>query len=80
MTPPGELNQGACGGALNTTTQRRIVPSLPGDYYAFYEAVHKHMTQAAPLLITARDGANVIRIIELALASNKENACMPVNF
>ena len=70
---------GSLWGALNTTTQRRIVPSLPGDYHAFYEAVYDHLTQGTPLPITARDGANVIRIIELALASNKENACVPVN-
>lgn len=67
-------------GALNTTAQRRIVPSLPGNYHAFYEAVHKHLDKGTSLPITARDGANVIRIIELALASNKNNCCVPVNF
>ncbi len=66
-------------GVLNTINQRRIVPSLSGDYHAFYQAVHAHLTQGAPLPITAKDGKNVIQIIELALTSSKNGCCVPIN-
>jgi len=69
---------GSQWGALNTISQRKIVPSLPGDYHAFYQAVHAHLTQGTSLPITAQDGMNVIRIIELALTSSKNGCCMPV--
>lgn len=66
-------------GVLNTIDQRKIVPSLHGNYHAFYQAVQDHLTQGTPLPITAQDGLNVIRIIELALTSSKNGCCVPVN-
>ncbi|MDW7670674.1 MAG: oxidoreductase [Bacillota bacterium] len=58
-------------GILNTTSRRVTIPSLPGNYYAFYEAVHAHLTGGSPMPITAQDGKNVIRMIELAIESSQ---------
>jgi scyllo-inositol 2-dehydrogenase (NADP+) len=58
-------------GVLNTTTRRVIYPSMPGDYHAFYRAVHAHIVKGTPMPITSQDGYNVIRIIELAIASSR---------
>lgn len=50
--------------------ERRTVPTLPGDYRAFYRAVAASIQDGAPLPVTARDGVRVARLLELARQSS----------
>lgn len=51
---------------------REQVPSLQGNYADYYEAIYQALRHGAPLPVTAEEGKNVIRVIEAAIASNKE--------
>ncbi len=51
---------------------REKVPSLQGNYYDYYDLVHKAITENKPMPVTAEDGVNVMRIIESAIQSCNE--------
>jgi scyllo-inositol 2-dehydrogenase (NADP+) len=51
---------------------RDTVPTLQGNYMDYFEGIHQALRNNKPLPVTAEDGANVMRIIETALASRKE--------
>jgi predicted dehydrogenase len=63
-------------GLLHTETNGKIVreyiPSLTGNYTAFYEGIYNAIRTNTPLPVTAEEGMNVIKIIEAAFKSNKE--------
>jgi predicted dehydrogenase len=63
-------------GVINTTVKgihiNGKVESEKGDYTAYYQNMHDAITKHAPLLVTAEQARNVIRIIELAFQSEKE--------
>jgi predicted dehydrogenase len=44
----------------------QIVPSIPGNYGAFYEKMADAILNNAPLPTTAQEGKNIIRILEAA--------------
>ncbi|MFL5728440.1 MAG: oxidoreductase [Cytophagaceae bacterium] len=46
--------------------------TLPGNYKAYYENIYAAIREGHPLEVTAEEGRNVIRIIELAQKSSKE--------
>jgi scyllo-inositol 2-dehydrogenase (NADP+) len=48
----------------------RRVPTEPGDYRLFYANVRDAMNGEAELAVTGEQAARVIRVIELARASN----------
>jgi len=48
------------------------VTSLQGNYFDFYDGVHKALTGKEPMPVTVDDGINVMRIIEAALKSHQE--------
>ena len=50
----------------------RRVESVPGDYPAFYDGVARAVRDGAPPPVTAREAADVIRVIELAVRSSAE--------
>jgi scyllo-inositol 2-dehydrogenase (NADP+) len=56
----------------NGTVIKEYVPTLPGNYGEYYEAIFKALRQNAPLPVTGEDGVNVITIIEAAFASSRE--------
>ena len=66
-------------GTLNTLEERRIVTPQPGNYHAFYEALATAITQGAPLPITAREGMQVIQLIECARESHERGCRVKVN-
>lgn len=63
-------------GKINTTYKGKTIagqhPTLPGNYLAFYDNVCQAIRHNEPLLVTASQARNVIRIIEAAYKSSRE--------
>ena len=63
-------------GFLHTETDGRVIkeyiPSETGAYNDYFTALYQAIREGAPVPVTAEDGLNVIRIIEAAIASNRE--------
>jgi predicted dehydrogenase len=59
---------------------RNPFPSVTGDYRLFYANVLDAINGTAHLTIPATDGYRVIRLLELALLSSKEQRTLPVIF
>jgi len=57
-------------GILNTHI-RKSIETEKGDYTQYYENIYQAITEDKPLLISAHDGFNVMRIIEAARHSNQ---------
>ncbi|MBB5719530.1 putative dehydrogenase [Stakelama sediminis] len=51
---------------------RRTVEAEPGDYRAFYRALHGALTDDAPLPVTSEEALNVMQIFDLALQSSRK--------
>jgi len=51
---------------------RGKVPSLPGCYPAYYDNICQAIREGAELAVKPEDGRNTIRLIELAVESNRE--------
>ena len=56
----------------NGAETRTTVPAETGNYGRYYSAIAKSLLEQAPLPVSAEDGINVIRVIEAAIASVKE--------
>jgi predicted dehydrogenase len=48
------------------------IPTLQGNYYAFFDGVHNAIVNDTPEPVTAEDGVKVMRIIEAAIQSSKK--------
>ena len=63
-------------GILHTETEGTPLygryPSLPGDYNAFYQNIYEHLRLGKPLATDACYVSNVIRVIEAAYSSSRE--------
>jgi predicted dehydrogenase len=51
---------------------REYVPSLQGDYMAYYEGIYQALRNNKSVPVSGTDGMDVIRVIEAALKSNRE--------
>jgi len=51
---------------------RENIHTLKGDYREFYTGVYKALTEDCPMPVTVDDGIQVMKIIEAALKSSKE--------
>lgn len=60
-------------GVLNTKS-RQTIKTIKGDYSLYYRNIFNAITNDEKLNVTAKDGFNVIKIIEAAMNSNK-SAC-----
>ncbi len=77
---PGSANWGTEPeterGLLHTekegTIVREYIPSLRGNYMDYYDNIFDAIRNNMPVPVTAEDGLNVIRTIELAFKSSKE--------
>lgn len=62
-------------GVLHTeiegTTVRENVPTLPGNYYGFFDGLYQSIRKNLPEPVTSQDGIAVMRIIESSIESNK---------
>lgn len=63
-------------GLLHTEQEGKEIcgnyPGVPGNYGGFYQNRHEHLRLQKPLLTDARHILNVIRVIEAAYQSQKE--------
>lgn len=51
---------------------KQKIPTAAGNYYHYYDAVYKAITENKPMPVTCDDGINVMRIIEAAIKSSDE--------
>ncbi len=65
-------------GTLHTCTQGKVqrypYPNVPGNYEGFYNNIYEHIAGKAPLLTSGKDNIRIIKLIEAAYRSQKENA------
>lgn len=54
----------------NGASVKEKVKTEQGNYYDYYDAVHKAITENKPMPVTCDDGINVMSIIEAAIKSN----------
>jgi scyllo-inositol 2-dehydrogenase (NADP+) len=54
------------------------IESLPGNYQGYYEQLYATLSTGTPLAVTAEQGRNTIRIIELARQSSAEGRTIGV--
>ena len=66
-----ESEQGLLHTEKNGSVIRERIPTLNGNYYDFYDGVHKGLTSINPMPVTVDDGIHVMQIIEAALKSNQ---------
>lgn len=70
----------ADGGVLHTEVEgvvlRGTVTTQPGDYRGFYRGIHKAIVNGGKPPVTAHQGADVMRIIELAMESADKGIVM----
>lgn len=59
-------------GVLNTTDKRETLRSEQGEYRDYYRNIYNSISFNEDLIISGKDGLNVIKIIEAAILSNKE--------
>jgi predicted dehydrogenase len=64
-----------CDGEL----RRSKYPTLPGCYQDYYENVFRAIRGTEELAVTAEDGRDVIRLIELAMQSSEQQRVLPVD-
>jgi scyllo-inositol 2-dehydrogenase (NADP+) len=48
------------------------IPTLPGNYYDFFDGVYNSISKNIPEPVTAQDGVQVMQIIEAAIQSNEQ--------
>ena len=61
-------------GVLHTDIEgsevRENVPTIPGNYYGFFDALYHSIRKNQPEPVTSQDGINVMKIIEAAIESH----------
>ncbi|MEO7767470.1 MAG: Gfo/Idh/MocA family oxidoreductase [Ferruginibacter sp.] len=67
-----ESEQGLLHTEKDGQVVREKIPSLPGNYYDYYDGVYKALTEDKPMPVTVDEGIDVMRIIESALQSCRE--------
>lgn len=53
-------------------SERKVLPTLPGNYMDFYDNLYEAVLHGAPLAVRPEEGLEVIRIIEKAYLSSME--------
>ncbi|MFC2090107.1 Gfo/Idh/MocA family oxidoreductase [Bacteroidota bacterium] len=69
----GLLNSQANGHEI-----REKIPTLPGNYLAFYDSIYDHLRNGAELAVTGEQGRDVIRIIEAAYESAEKGEVVKI--
>ena len=64
-------------GTITTSDSERTLPTIPGDYRKFYQNVRDAILGKAPLAVTPEQALNVMRVIDLAIASSKKRCALP---
>ena len=81
--PPGAPGWGSepesAWGTLGALEDTRTVPSLPGDYPAYYRAVASALRTGAQPPVTALDAVEGLRVLEAARLSAAEGSVVPLD-
>lgn len=64
---------------IGTQITNRKVKSLKGNYMPFFDQLAAALTQNTPLPVTAQEGVNVMKIIELAIKSNTKKRIIKIS-
>jgi scyllo-inositol 2-dehydrogenase (NADP+) len=67
-------------GLLHTEASRAFIPTLRGDYGAYYDQLYEAIRNGAPPPVTAEDGVAIMRVIEAAVRSNKERSVTRIGY
>ncbi len=63
-------------GLLNSesgeTEKRERIPTIPGNYMAYYDNIYNHLRNGSELAVTPNEAMDVIRVIEAAYISARE--------
>ncbi len=62
----------------NGKVVREYVPSLPGNYYDYYDGVYKSLKSGVSMPVTADDGIDVMCVLIGTLKSHEEKRIIPV--
>ncbi len=65
-----EVEQGLLHTEKNGTLIQERIPTLPGNYLEYFDAVYKAIANDEPMPVSADDGINVMKIIEAAYKSH----------
>ncbi|MEX0982535.1 MAG: Gfo/Idh/MocA family oxidoreductase [Bacteroidales bacterium] len=69
-------------GILNTevddTKKREKIPTIPGNYMAYYDNIYEHLRKGSELAVKAEEARNVIRIIEAAYESSQKGGVVRI--
>ncbi len=72
-----ESEQGLIHTEMNGKVIREKIPTLPGNYYDYYEGVFQSIRNGKPVQVTAEDGIWVMQVIEAVFKSNLERKVIP---
>jgi predicted dehydrogenase len=67
-----ESEQGLLHTEVNGKVIKEKVPTLPGNYYAYYDGVYNAIANNAEMPVTADDGIRVMRVIDAVYKSSNE--------
>lgn len=73
-----EYEQGLLHTEKNRAVVRERIPTLPGNYMDYFDAMHKAITENKPVPVSAEEGIRVMKIIEAAYRSRKENRVVKI--
>ena len=69
-------------GILNTevgdTEKRERIPTIPGNYMAYYDNIYEHLRHGSELAVKGEEARNVIRIIEAAYESAEKGEAVRI--
>nr|WP_315197990.1 Gfo/Idh/MocA family oxidoreductase [uncultured Flavobacterium sp.] len=67
-----EGNEGLLHTEIDGKIIKEKVPTLQGNYYDYFDGIYQSIVNDLPEPVTAKDGANVMRIIEATFQSNEQ--------
>lgn len=71
-----EFKSGVLHTEIEGMTVRENVPTLRGNYYGFFDGLYRYIREGAAAPVSAQDGINVMRIIEMAIESSQHKKYM----
>ncbi|PYO69492.1 MAG: oxidoreductase, partial [Gemmatimonadetes bacterium] len=75
--PDWDADPPALYGTLTTPEGARPVPTIPSSYARYYENVRDAVRGTAPLAVTPEQALDVMRGLELAVASSQQRRVLP---
>ena len=64
---------------FNGELMKGTIPTLKGNYGAFYDGLYDTIVHKKPCLVSGQDGWKVMKIIEAAQLSNKDQKLIPIH-